>query len=437
VFVSIVLIIVCLIALLSYRDWVKYQRLTNKDKQCLLVHIAKLILLEEWQEAKKEILPLITKNIGGKEASLLYVQVLRGTKEYEKALQVAKESSQRDPEELLFRVEEGKTLLEMGKPKPALEAFLVAEAILRNDGDLIDFATAHLRSGYPEKCWEIIEPILAKASLGNALILAGDTHLELQQYAKAISFYTKGIEKGWNTHQVQTQLGHAHRYLGNYNEAERIYRKILEKDSADVAATLGLGACMEERGYYMKALLIYQSGRAWSKNDPELLTQAATCALYAGKFSYAEEYYGQVIDIQGHTPDLLFHYGYCLEKQQKWDEAEECYVQASQIYPEDVRGYRALAWLYGVGLSRKVSSQEGLRYAHQALSLHEDGLSLEILSAVQARAGEFEAAYQIQEYLSSQDKSKSERLRRSHLLKNLRKQLPLDEAHLYHRLVAA
>ncbi len=434
-FFAIVLIVLGFIAFLSFRDWAKYQRLTLKEKQRLLLLVSKLISLEEWQEAKKMLMPLIEKEIGGKEARLLYIQVLRGTKEHDKALQVARQASQNEPEELLYRVEEGKTHLERGDAEAALAALLVAGPILRKESELVDLATAYLRAGFANKSWEILEPLLKASPRGNTLALAGETLLEEKQYGLAIAYFTQACAIGWNTHQVQVGLGYATLYLGNFAEAERIFRKILEKDSSDVAATLGLGACMEERAHYHRALLIYQSGSAWLKKDPRLILQTGICALLAKKYNVAEECFKGMIDLGEASCELYFQHGFCLEMQQKWSFAEENYKEAVRLFPEDPRGYVALAWLFGVGLTQSLTAEEGLQVAYRALSLKPDALSYELLSAAKARVGDFDGATLLQEYLSTLDKEKGERIRRGHLLKALRKQLPLGEGHISRRLV--
>ena len=435
-FIAIVLIIVSFIGFLTFRDWIHYHRVSEKDATKLLLRVSKLIALEEWQQAKREITPLLIRALGGKETLLSHIQILRGTKAYEKALQAARKGYQDHPEELFFRVEEGKTLLEMGRAKEALGALQSAETVLRKESDLLDLAVAYLRGGFPETAWKLTEPLLSIHSSGIVDATAGECQLELKHYTLALKHYEKAMAKGWNTHLLQTQLGHAHRHLGNFKMAEHIYRQILEKDSSDVAATLGLGACMQERGFYQKALLIYQSGAAWEKKDPRLLRQAAFMALYSHRYGFAEEYFSEVIKLEGDTPELLSYYGYSLEQQEKWKEAEETYCRQATLFPEDPHAYRALAWLFGVGLTMTLSNDEGMRLANKTVALHPDPLSYEILSACQARVGNFEAAHEIQEYLATKDVSPAEKTRRQHLLKTLRKNLPLDTQHILRRMVA-
>lgn len=439
-FIAIVLIILGFIGLLSFRDWICNHRLSTRDVQYLLTRISKLIILEEWREAKKLLNPLVQNSLGGKESELLQIQVLRGTKEHAKALQKAVDGTLNYPEELLFRVEEGKTYLEMEQAELALHAFQIALPILRKESDLLDFAVSYLKAGFADKCWEILEPLLTANPNGKpsaaCLQLAGDASLELKEYARAVNFYNNAINRGWNNRQLQTQLGTAQRHLGNYNESERIYRKILEKDSGDILATLGLGACMQERGFYQKALLIYQSGVAWSKKDPQIVLQAALCAFYAGRYGYAEKYFCEVIKTQGPTSELLSYYGYALEQQNKWAAAEQNYLEQIHIFANDPSGYRSLAWLYGVGLTTSITSDNGLICAHRAIELMPDPISWEILSACEARIGHFEAAHEIQEYLAGFDVDKEARVRRQHVLKLLRKQLPLDTQHLSRKMVA-
>lgn len=426
-FIAIVLITIGFIGLLTYRDWVQNNRISTKDCERILTSISKLIILEEWQEAKKQVLSLINKKKGGNRAILLYIQVLRGTKEFEKALNLATTC-----DEPSFQLEKGKILLQLNQPKKALEAFLAAQNLIADESDFFDLALAYLRAGFPDKCWAIVEPRLNNSAF--SLAIGAECLLEQKQYQRSLELYEKAIKCGWNSHHLQTQIGSLHRNLGNFALSETIYRRILEKDSGDVVATLGLGACMQEKGLYQKALLIYQSGDAWQKKDPRILKQAALMALYTQRYEFAESYFAELITLEKHSSELYSYYGYCMEMQEKWHEAENIYQAQREQFPTDPKSYLATAWLFGVGFST-ITAEQGLNYANIALQMKPDHLSYEILSACEARAGNFESAYAIQEYLATLDKSPDERKRRQTLLKTLRKNLPLDNQ-LLRRLVA-
>lgn len=435
-FIIIVLITLATIAYLTIRDWIHTPRLSKHAIQKNLKTASQYALLGNWQEAEERLTPLLSSGRGGKEAAYLHIQVLRGTRQLQKALESAIESSRRFPEDLHFRMEEGLTLLEMDRPKEALEAFKVCAPIMRGESDVLALAAALNRAGHPTQAFELLEPWIENTQNGELIALVGETYFERKRFHEAIHSYQTAFAFGHKTHHVTTQLAHAYRRLGNLAEAEKIFRSLLEKNAADLTATLGLGMCMQERGHFQKALLIYQSSGAWEQKDPHLLEAAGLCALRTKKYAYAEHYLYTVIRQTKPNASLFASYALALENQQKWQEAEQVYLRLIKSFPSHPHGYRALAWMFGVGLSRTLSPEQGISFAHIALKLKNDLTSWEILSACEARVGNFERAYYIQMTLVKQDESKEARIRRQRALRNLRKHHPLEGHHVTRALVA-
>ncbi len=394
------------------------------------------ILLGNWKQAHELLAPLLASGRGGKEATYYSIQVLRGTRCFNEALKMATEAAREFPEELLFRMEEGLTLLEIDRPKEALEAFKVCAPIMRGESDILALASALNQAGHPSQAFDLLEPWIKNTQNGELIALVGETYFERKLFQEAVRYYEHAFELNHKTHQVSIQWGHAFRRLGNLSEAEKIFRTLLEKNRADLKATLGLGLCLQERGHFQKALLIYQSCGAWEQKDPALLQQAGLCALRTQKWAYAEHYLYEVIQNPEPEAPLLASYAFALENQHKWQEAEQVYLQLLRLFPSYPHGYRALAWMFGVGLSKTLSPEQGVNFAHIGLKLKNDPTSLEVLSACEARVGNFEKAYYIQMSLVKQDESREARARRQQALRNLRKQHPLEGQHVTRSLVA-
>lgn len=435
-FTVIVLLTLLAVVFLTFCDWIRAPRFSARSIQKSLKSISQAISLNDWMRAEKELKPLIDAGKGGKESLLYIIQVLRGTNRLEEAFSLVSKAAREFPEDLLFRLEEGNILLQMKRPQEALQAFQVCSPILRGETDYCLLALAFYQVGNYPQCLELLEPWLPSTQNGEIFQLAGDALFEQKRFKESIESYSRALNLGHQTHHILTQLGHAFRRFGNLGESERIFRSLLETDPDDLLSTLGLGACMQERGHYQKALLIYQSGGAWNTQDPRLMKEAGICALKTQKFNFAEKYFFTVLQKEGPSPSILTHYGYSLEGQKKWQEAEQVYLKLVQEFPSFPHGFRALAWLFGVGLSTTLTNEQGLHFAHAALKLKNDFVSLEILSACQARAGQFTKAYQIQEALSNHDQDPSARLRRQEALRKLRNNLPLDGHHVSHSHVA-
>jgi tetratricopeptide (TPR) repeat protein len=435
VFFWVTLLIFLVLGIISLRDYVKYPSKRKKLLQKILLNASQKIAFGEYEEAEKLLLPLFNKKEGRKDVSLLFVQVLRGLKREKEALTLACDASRDYPEELLFRLEEAKILLESGRVQEALEAFQVCEPILYTESDLLEYATALFLSGSTEVAFLLIESLIPHSKNGRLHALAADCFFEKKKYSEAVQLYKHALIMGFHHHHLLNQLGNSYRKLGNLAEAEKIFRKVLEKDDGDISATLGLGQCIQERGLYAKALLIYQSGLAWERRDPRIFYQAGICSLVTKKFHLAENYFSELLKLEGPNEKLLSYLGYAYEGQQKWQEAEQTYLHLVQEFPAYSHGYRALAWLFGVGLCTVISIDQGVNFAYISLKQNPDPIAWEILSACEARIGNYERAHQIQEFLIAQDQDSESRQRRIKSMRLLRKHQPLEDV-LVSRVVA-
>jgi tetratricopeptide (TPR) repeat protein len=435
VFISFALLTLIFVALIALRDWVYHARISTYTLQKSLKKISQAISLQDWDKAEKELAILLQNNKSNKETALLQVKVLRGTGKLQEALALIEAKSKDYQEELLFRLEQGLIFLELKKPKQALEAFKECLPILRSESDLLSYAFALHLAGCPKQCCEVLHPLLQSTRNAQVWTLAGDALHELKFFQEAIEAYNRAIKLGNASHHLCMQQGHAYRRLGNLAEAEKLFRKLLEKNPADAAAVLGIGACFQERGNYNKAFFMYQAALALEK-DIQLIQKAGYAALKCKKYRIAENYFKEILEQHQPEPLTLSYYGFCLENQRKWQEAEQTYLKLIQLFPSFPQGYRAAAWMFGVGLSQTISHEQGLNFAHRALKLKNDVVSWEILSAVCARNGNFEKAYQIQLALTKQDVDSQTKTRRQQALRKLRKKMPLDDHQVLRSQVA-
>ncbi len=442
-FIAFASLILGIIILISLRDWAHYARRSNKSIQKSLKKASQRISLQDWEGASKELIPLLESSKGGKEAALCEIQLLKGQGMTEEALLKTHAAALTYPEELSFRLEEGVLLAELGLYQEAVEAFKASSSILRTEAEVIAFAEAALKTGNPHLCLDLLQPYLEPTGSGKAehtrsgkaMALAADAFYELKEFSHAIQGYLHALRAGHASHHTFLHLGHSYRRHGNLAEAEKIFRELNDKDPADIDAVLGIGSCLQERGQYTKAFLVYQTGLSWSR-DLRLLQKAAYAALRTKRYAQAESYFFEVT--QRLKPDALTlaYYGLSLECQKKWSDAQQIYHKLVEFFPDSHHGYRALAWMFGVGMSQNLTPDQGLHFAQKALQLQNDSTSWEILSACIARTGEFEKAYQIQLSLAKQDRDHTTRNRRQQVLRTLRKKEPLQDQQVLRSLVA-
>ncbi|MCH9611126.1 MAG: Beta-barrel assembly-enhancing protease [Chlamydiales bacterium] len=423
------------IVYIAFRHWVKSARLSTISVQKTLGQISNHISLEEWDLATALLIPLLENKRGGKKAALFEIQILRQKKAYKEAQQKAIKARSHFPHELIFTLELGKILLKRGKAKEALKAFESCRAIMRSESDVYAYASALLQSGYPRQAIEMLQPWLVQTEVGKLFSLAAWAHFELKDFAQTIAYYTRAIELGFSSHKLLIQLGHAYRRFGNLAEAEELFKRLLEQDSMDIAALLGLGSCLQERGEHRRALHLYQSGPLWERKDSRLLLAAGICATNVSKYEFAEHYFNELA-VKKASPKILAYLGYAQEKQEKWEEAEKSYRRIIEEYPSNPNGYRALAWMFGVGMSTSLSQDQAINYAHIALNIESNSITWEILSACEARIGNFKRAYEIQKALAANDQDRESRQRRQSAMRKLRSQTPLTPTCVIHTLVA-
>jgi tetratricopeptide (TPR) repeat protein len=436
-----VLTIIALLTLLitgylSLAQWIKARPTQTRSAKKALELASQELVLKKFEEAKSIVLPYLHHPAVGHLAHLRYAEALRGLRRYDESLNCIRYAMRKYPEELQLRLEEGKVLLELQLPQEALSAFQICSPILRQESDVLSLCDALFKAGHMDTAWDLIHKRLDNLSNPPLKVLAAHILSAMGKLIEAIDLYTQAIEAGLKNHDVVIGLASAYRRYGNLQAAENLFKSLLEKDPSDVEATLGLGLCMEERELPAKALHYYQSSHAFEKQDSRLIKQAAFCAVKSHKFAEAEYYFSLLKDSLHLTAHILSYYGYSLERQEKWQEAEQVYIETITRFPSDPNGYRALAWMFGVGLSLTLNKEQGVTYGYIALKLIPDRTSWEILSACEARVGNFEKASQILEHLLQDESVIEKRSRLQAAIRSLRKHHPLDNRHVARELVA-
>lgn len=428
--------VILVLAFFSVRFYLLRQIFSQKDLGRIRKKISEEIALGNWENASKELKILQDKKVLDLELALFEIQILLANKSYREALELIEKYLTIYQHNFSLYRQQGKILLSLGEANSAIESFKKCKTVLKEEEDWIDWTSALFQGGLIQEAWNELQEVLHITKNPRFFALAGDCQFGFSDYQKALYYYQLAMENGWDNYHILSRTAHSLKYLGKIFQAEACFRKILEKDPADVCATLGYGACLEAKGKYGKALLVYQRGKAWDKGEWSILRQAGICAIYTQKYDFAEIYLRESLKRASPSPQSLAFLGYSLEKQERWKEAESIYLQLVQEFPEHIAGYRALAWLFGVGKSLSISSKEGLLLAQKAVQIQADSASFEILSACEARAGNFSRAHRIQEKLSSQSSDKRSRLRRCRAMRILRKNMPLDETCILRARVA-
>ena len=418
------------------REWFIKKRPTPSKIKQLQQEASQSIALGEWKVAKKKLNPLIEKRLGYPETLLIYLQLLHSLKLYDKAITLIEEEQELFSKELKLYQLKGKILLDLELPNAALEAFQHCLHLLKSGENQLIYLKALIYSGETEKAWKIIEPLLEENPELPLQVLAGDCQYKEKNYMQAILYYTEAQESGLEDPKALYKLADSLNQLEQYSKAETIFLNLLDKEPSNIDVILSLGFCYEAQNLYQKALNLYQKESSWNLGNPQIIRQSGLCAIYLKEYRYAEHYFQEVLKRGQVSAQNLAFLGYALECQYRWHDAELIYKHMIKEFPTNVSGYRALAWLYGVGLSKNISAELGLELAQRALELQSDPTTWEILSACEARAGNFSKAHTIQEQLSSETKDIHLRRQRRQNMRSLRKKIPLNETQIHRALVA-
>jgi tetratricopeptide (TPR) repeat protein len=428
--------VITLLGLATLREWLLRYKPTQKTIEKVHKTASQKIALGEYESALKDLSSLYKKGARDIETFLLYINILHKTNQTPAAFSMLQEAFALYPKSLNLHLEKGKILLSQENPSEALKALRKAKPILKEEDDFIYYATALLQTDNPHEAWPYLKKLSSNTKNGKVMALLGDSCFRMKNYRKAIFYYKQAQDLQWNNYRITSRLAQSLQCIGKYKEAEGFFLEILHKDPSDIPATLGYGACLEAHGKHEEALDIYQKGEAWDAGTPIILRQAGICATHIMHYDFAEIYLRESIQRGAQTPQALAFLGFCLEKLFRWEEAEEIYLRLVAEFPRHAAGYQALAWLYGVGLSISLDAEHGLSMAYKALKLLPNAISWEVLSACEARAGNFQKAHNIQEQLSSQEQDEDTLRRRRYAMRLLRKKQPLDAHQVDRALVA-
>lgn len=418
---------------LAVREGRHRKECSRKTQTRLLQRVREEIALKNWGFARTLLCKVSCKEIDWFHLSL---ELFEETREWENALQLVEEGLELYPNQLQLHLRKGHILMALDRPQEAIDHFAKAEPVQREESDRLAHARALFRAGHLDQAWRRIEPHIQTGRSGALFALAADCLFAQRRYQQALLYYERAADLGVDNHQLMARHGHCLVRVGRLEEAEQLLRSILEMDGGHLLATLSLGACLEDRELYRDALAVYQNPAVWQLNDPRVLRQSGICTFYLGEYEYAELYLREAARRGSRPRKSLAFLGYALECQQRWEEAEAVYRQLVEDHPDYVVGYRGLAWLYGVGLSQTIDAETGLGYANMCVEILPDASSWEVLSACEARAGNFSEAHLIQERLSRLEADRAVRQKRQRAMRALRQRLPLNEELVARTLVA-
>ncbi len=388
--------------------------------------------LKEWSAAEKKLLPLLKKRSYRRQCLFDYMRILRALQRFDEAeicLAEAKKLHLYGPR---FFLEIAYKAYRHGAYKESCQAFSLITNELFEEQDAAKYASALMHLGHLNAACGVIEPWISPLSCQETYITVGDIYFVSKRYSDAIEFYNRAYALGPCPLEVVYNLAHSARICGDYVEAGKLFRKLLSETSYREEALFNIGLCEQKQGRSRKALLIYQSSDLWSRGDALLMKHAALAAMDQRDYHLAAHCWSLAFQCCTYAEDWQcgLNYGFSLCCLKKYADAEKVYLKVIQRFPDCPTACKALAWLSGVGYASIVTASAGVEYAKKALQAQHSSEVLELLSACEARTGNFDAAYEIQSFLAGQDISLIQKKRRAQIMRNLRQKLPLDHQHV-------
>ncbi|EPP34530.1 TPR repeat family protein [Chlamydia ibidis] len=388
--------------------------------------------LKEWGVAEQKLLPVLKKRRYRRLCLFDYMRILRGLERFEEVDKLLAEANRLGLHSWHFFREVAYKACRYAAYRESAQAFSLVPRDMFEEQDAAKYALVLVRVGQLESACAVIEPWISPLSHQETYITVGHIYFTSKRYGDAVEFYNRAIALAPCPPDVIYNLAHAYRISGQYNEARKLFCKLLSEANYKEEAIFNIGLCEQKLGRFAQALSIYRSSALWKRGDALLMKYAALAAVEEEAYQLAEYCWQFAFRCPAYAEDksCMLSYGLSLCHLEKYTEAEKIYLKVVQKFPDCPIACKALAWFSGVGYAKMITVEEGLVYAKRALKVNHTSATLELLSACEARLGNFDTAYEIQTFLSVQDLSLQQKKRRALIMRNLRQRLPLDHQHV-------
>jgi len=189
-----------------------------------------------------------------------------------------------------------------------------------------------LRQNPPKK-----KKFIYNIKLGDLAELAGDYGLSLDYYKKAESLYRKSLE-------VKYKIGDILFKSNLYTLSESVFLSALDIDKNSNYAKMRLGDIYFSQNLYQKALERYLDIDVYYYNA-QIVNNIAQCLRSAGRIDEALKLTNDFL-LSNENPQIYFLSAVLYSEKEMYKEAEEQFLNAARLDPEDFASYVHLAGIY-------------------------------------------------------------------------------------------
>lgn len=165
--------------------------------------------------------------------------------------------------------------LQVNAPQNAVKHLMKYTKSVATDPEAYAYlAQAHLISGQPAKAKQSITRAMKLAQTADLYFLAATIDEQLNEPAKAITHYERGLALSPAHSGANLALGIVHKNLGNFNQAIQLFETTLATKPEDTNALVNLGNVYHAIGLYEQASTYYR--------EAQQLTQSADISFNLG-----------------------------------------------------------------------------------------------------------------------------------------------------------
>ena len=177
----------------------------------------------------------------------------------------------------------------------------------------------------------------SKSASVQELFVKGNTHLEAEEWDKAIEVYkqAENLETRWD---LLLNRGIAEIQTGDFNSALNSFSEALNKGGEKEAIVyFNLGNLYQERGLYQDAVNAYRAGLVYvpaGTTDVDMITNLGAAYVFLRQWDDAVETYDYLQTKAPNDPAALHGLGMVQQMKGNYDQAIEKYNQVSTSFPK-------------------------------------------------------------------------------------------------------
>lgn len=281
----------------------------------------------------------------------------------------------------------GSLLVKLNKWDEAENKFYEALKIRPND-ELAYYNLAQLaeKKGNTEQAIELYQKAMVN-SPNNSYIPydLGVLYDRMGKTKEAEEMYNKALEVDEKNPLAYNNLGYHAFLLGDVDKAIELYQKSLSIKPDLINALYNIADAFYAKGELEKVIPYFEKAIEKQPQDHNLHNALGFYAFQVNKYDLAEKHLKEAVNLEYRFPLAWRNLGNLYRKQKRYEEAENAYKTALEIYPGDGEG-----WAIYAGFKKEIGDyQQAVQLFQEAIKkLKEKEAPIDIITEVLIELGE-------------------------------------------------